>query len=205
MKVRIYLLGLVSYICLIVVLICGCSIQNTYIVGDLNDTDLSQRKSDILYDNVNISYGNGAIVCTCDFNSDGDEDTVECNYEEILEQGNAGIGLIEVRDDDKVIWTDTFSLPYTGYKKIYITMIDNSPCLIEYLPAHARQGEWIGSIIVFGFDEQNELEIYKQFYVSGTEEQAKEFDEISKDYIEEATLLVSTYGGRLIYYKFYDQ
>ena len=186
---------------LLILILGGCHLQESSVSDHTDET--TNLKTEIVYERIKVSYGEGFLCCLCDFESDGTEEEIICDYSDVLINGNTGIGTIEVKDvNNQVIWTDTYALPYQGYKKIYISVFDDNPYLIEYLPAHNRQGEWIGSISIFDFSEDNEIRFYKRLSVSGTEDSAKEFEAISQEYIEEATLLVSTYGGRLIYYKY---
>ena len=180
-------------------LLCSCSGEKTKGIAD------NESASDVLYDNITISGGEGLILCLCDFDSDGREEQVSVNYSDILDNNSAGIGTIEVRNDsDQVIWSEIFALPYAGYKKYYITKVDETPYLLEYFPPTERQGSWEGYFRVFGFDEDDEIKVYEDIICDGTEELAEKCKKTAEEYIESATLLVSTYGGHLMYYKYLE-
>ena len=190
--IRLIGIGLLS------VLLCGCTGKQ------IEGTADNKTASDVLYDNITISKEDGLILCSCDFNSDGKDEKLSVDYSDISDNP-AGIGTIEVRNDsNQVIWSEIFALPYVGYKKYYITKIDEAPYLLEYFPPTERQGSWEGYFRVFGFDENDEIKVYEDIICDGTEALTEKCKKTAEEYIEPATLLVSTYGGHLMYYKYLE-
>lgn len=89
----------------------------------------------------------------CDIDGDGAEDTIEAEYFDTLTDDQRMIEVIVQRADGTRYSCDTLGLPHTAWKDLYVVLIDDYPCLMEYHRPEESQGLRFFSYQVYRYDE----------------------------------------------------
>ena len=161
-----------------------------YIEQNINTCDAS---------GITISNDETSIICLCDIDRDGTLNAIVVDYSKFNKDNVVPIYLTTYGKGDDVLYADALALSHAGWREYYIIEIEDKSYLINYTPPHESQGTWHCSYEVFSFDTLGNRVMYDSLY-ENNEEKIKDFEKKAKYYLDNSTLLISTWNSELRYY-----
>ncbi len=125
------------------------------------------------------------------------EGTLYIDAREAVVDEQMPIKISIVSSAGEMLWDDMLGIPHMSWKSFYLYREEGVDYLIEYNPKES-QGQIAYTFRMFTINRQGE-KVVKYEYSARAEEEIDAFYQSVNPYLQNATLLVSTIGGKISY------